>query len=187
MYVCMYVMYVCMYVCMCVCIYVRMYVCMYVCRYIYIYIYIYLHTYIFDLCRPVPVLLCPSCHLQLIPVPSTCYKSRHRESAVHLGYPTVESRIGPKRDFGSTPDELSTISKPNPYPKSDNPPAQKWFSKPNLLNPLGRFDGESAVHLRYPTCRIGIHVFLGIPLSEPCIRQERVPIQRYCIQKTSYI
>jgi len=44
----------------------------------------------------------------------------------------VESRIGQKRGFGSTPDELVTLSKPNPYPKYVSPPARKGFTKPNL-------------------------------------------------------
>ena len=44
----------------------------------------------------------------------------------------VESRIGPKRGFGLTPDELLTISRPNPYPKSEKFPARKKFSNPNL-------------------------------------------------------
>jgi len=44
----------------------------------------------------------------------------------------VEPRIGPTRGFGLTPGELLTISKPNPYPKSEKPPARKWFSKSNL-------------------------------------------------------
>jgi len=37
----------------------------------------------------------------------------------------VESRFGPKRGFRVTPGELLTISKPNPYPKSEKPPAGK--------------------------------------------------------------
>jgi len=40
----------------------------------------------------------------------------------------VETRIGPKLGFGWTPGELLTISKP----KSENPPARKCVSKPNL-------------------------------------------------------
>ena len=46
--------------------------------------------------------------------------------------PSVESRIGPKGGLGSIPGHLSTLSKPNPYPKFENAPAPKWFSKPNL-------------------------------------------------------
>jgi len=53
----------------------------------------------------------------------------------------VESWFGPKRGFRVTPGELLAISKPNLYPKSEKPPAQKGFTKPNLWNPLGRFDG----------------------------------------------
>jgi len=45
---------------------------------------------------------------------------------------TVESKFGPKRGFGVTPGELLTSSKPNPYPKSEKPPARKGFTKPNL-------------------------------------------------------
>jgi len=37
----------------------------------------------------------------------------------------VESRIGPTRGFGITPGELFTINEPNPYPKSEKPPARK--------------------------------------------------------------
>jgi len=44
----------------------------------------------------------------------------------------VESRFGPKRGFGVTPGKLLTIRKPNPYPKSEKPPARKGFTKPNL-------------------------------------------------------
>ena len=40
---------------------------------------------------------------------------------------TVESRIGPKRGFGSTQGELLAISNPNAYPKSEKPPTRKWF------------------------------------------------------------
>jgi len=61
----------------------------------------------------------------------------------------VESRIRPKLGFGSTQGELLTISKPNPYPKSKKPPAQKWFSKLNLWNPFGRFDGVERQRYRF--------------------------------------
>ena len=44
----------------------------------------------------------------------------------------VESRIGPKRSFELAPSELLTISKPNPNPGSEKPPARKRFSKPNI-------------------------------------------------------
>jgi len=36
------------------------------------------------------------------------------------------------RGFGFTPGELLTLSKPHPYPTSENIPALKWFSEPNL-------------------------------------------------------
>ena len=38
--------------------------------------------------------------------------------------------------------EPFTISKPNPCPKSENTPAPKWLSKPNLGSPLDRFDDK---------------------------------------------
>jgi len=44
----------------------------------------------------------------------------------------VESRFGPKRGFGVSPGDLLIISKPNPYSKSEKPPARKGFTKPNL-------------------------------------------------------
>jgi len=44
--------------------------------------------------------------------------------------PPVESRIGPKRGFGVTPGKLLTISKTNPYPKSENPP---WALRPETF------------------------------------------------------
>jgi len=48
---------------------------------------------------------------------------------------------------GLSPGELLTLSKPNPYPESENTPAPKLFSNPNLCNPLGRFDGVYAAHI----------------------------------------
>ena len=36
----------------------------------------------------------------------------------------VEYRFGPKRGFGATPGELSTISN-NPYPKPEKPPGRQ--------------------------------------------------------------
>jgi len=66
-----------------------------------------------------------------------------RWQMVQIPLPPVKSRFGPKPGFGGTPGELLTISKPNPYPKPEKPPARKGFTKPNLWNPLGRFDGES--------------------------------------------
>jgi len=44
----------------------------------------------------------------------------------------IESRIGPNEDFGLTPGVLSTLSKPNSYPKSKTTPARRFVSKPNL-------------------------------------------------------
>jgi len=55
---------------------------------------------------------------------------------------TIESIIGPNGGFGWTPRELLTISKPNPSPKSETRPARKWFSKSNLWNLRGKFDGR---------------------------------------------
>ena len=45
---------------------------------------------------------------------------------------TVESRFGPKPGFGVTLGKLLTISKPNPYPKSEKPPPRKGFTNPNF-------------------------------------------------------
>jgi len=53
----------------------------------------------------------------------------------------VESRFGPNRGFGVTLGKLLIISKPNPYPKPEKPPARKAFTKLNLWNHLSRFDG----------------------------------------------
>jgi len=58
--------------------------------------------------------------------------------------PSVESRIGPKGDFGLTPGGLWTLSKPDPYPKSVLIPAHKVRNVPNLWNPFGGFDGLTA-------------------------------------------
>jgi len=44
----------------------------------------------------------------------------------------VESRFGPKRGFGLTPGQLLKKGQPNPYPKSEKPPARKGFTNPNL-------------------------------------------------------
>jgi len=52
---------------------------------------------------------------------------------------TVESRIGPKRGFGLTPGELLTISKTNPYPKSEKFPwgvNPEKFRNPKSLKSL---------------------------------------------------
>jgi len=54
-----------------------------------------------------------------------------RQLASRKEYP-VESRFIPEWGFGATPGELLTISKPDPYPKSEKPPARKGFTKPNL-------------------------------------------------------
>ena len=64
-------------------------------------------------------------------VSCTCASSSWKIATCTIRLP-VKSRIGPKRGFGLTPGELLTISKPNPYPKSEKPPARKWFSNPNL-------------------------------------------------------
>ena len=75
--------------------------------YIYIYMYMILYTYIYI-------------HI---------YRLRHDRLSPYGILPSipVESRFGLMRDFGVTPGELLTISKPNPYPKSDKHPARKVF------------------------------------------------------------
>ena len=64
---------------------------------------------------------------------SVCFPFRHRHGTGR----------GWRRPFSTTRltrGELLTLSKPHPYPKSENTPAPKRFSKPNLGNSLGRFD-----------------------------------------------
>jgi len=46
---------------------------------------------------------------------------------------TVESRFGPKLGFGVTPGELLTISKPNPYTKSEKTPSAERVHKTKSL------------------------------------------------------
>jgi len=91
---------------------------------------------------PVDCLIYLSVYLSLVHVQWTW--SIHPSIDLSVYRSTVESRIGPTRYFGWTPGELIPISKPNPDPKSEKPPARKWFSKPNLWNSLGRFDGVQA-------------------------------------------
>jgi len=52
-----------------------------------------------------------------------------------VGKPVLpkESRFGPKRGFGVTPGGLLTISKPNPYPKSEKPPSAERVHKTESL------------------------------------------------------
>jgi len=79
-----------------------------------------------------PLLLCPQAYrlwslmdaIHIVPI--------HTVTMHIVSIHTVESRIGPKRCSGLTPGEVLIISRPNPYPKSEKPPAWKWFSKPNL-------------------------------------------------------
>jgi len=54
---------------------------------------------------------------------------------------------GFRRNSGWTLGELLTISKPNPYPKSEKPPARKGFTKSYLWNPFDRFDGTSRKYI----------------------------------------
>jgi len=122
-------------------------VCTYICIYVYMYISYHIHdVYIYGLTRRHAgegLHVCCSANFGSIRVFLLLQErsKRPREMVLPPKASTVESRIGPERGSGLTPGELLTISKPNPYPKSEKPPARKWLSNPTLWNPLGRFNG----------------------------------------------
>ena len=113
-------------------------VCTYICIYVYMYISYHIHdVYIYGLTRRHAgegLHVCCSANFGSIRVFLLLQErsKRPREMVLPPKASTVESRIGPERGSGLTPGELLTISKPNPYPKSEKPPARKWLSNPTL-------------------------------------------------------